>query len=231
MTRQFTSMAAMSAMLLTSATQPTERIIAPPPPDNSPVKCRIAEPPRPYYPPVYAPRPQPRPLSKQELREQRRQDSRDARMAPYPAPPAPPPPPPSPPPPPMPMSYASPLVAQRMAVGGARPAGIRMGMAQPADTARYAGKEVAQHPLGRRGAGFHLFGRCRHRQLRQRPPLPQSGAIAAVGRGADRGNDQLFPLRLRAPDQPRAAVQRHHRCRADAVEPAVAAAADRAARL
>ena len=47
-----------------------------------------------------------------------------------------------------------------------------------------------------RGAGLDLLDRRRHRLLFVRPRLAQPQRPAAAGRGADRGDDQLFPLRL-----------------------------------
>ena len=97
---------------------------------------------------------------------------------------------------------------------------------------RYDGEEVAAVAAGRdRRTRLDLLDRCRHRQLCQCPPLPDQGRTRPRRRGADRGDDQLFPLRLSTPDDARNAVQHHHRCRDDAVERRHAAPADRAARL
>ena len=79
-------------------------------------------------------------------------------------------------------------------------------------------------PGGRRRAGLHLRHRRRHRQLRQRPAPAQRGPAAAAGGGADRGDAQLFPLRLSAARRPQPAVQHHHRHDDDAVERELAAA-------
>ncbi len=47
-------------------------------------------------------------------------------------------------------------------------------------------------------AAVDLLDRRRHRVLRERPPLPESGAAAAEGRGPHRGADQLLLVRLSA---------------------------------
>jgi Ca-activated chloride channel family protein len=139
MGRRFTPLAAIAAMLTTAA-QPVEVRIAPPPPDASPVKCRVAAP-----PPVYAPAPPARPLTREDMRRQaereRREARRDARQK-LPSPPpvlAAPPAPAPPPPPPMPVGMA---FAPRAMVHGFGAGDGRFAV-QPADTARYAGKDVA----------------------------------------------------------------------------------------
>ena len=83
----------------------------------------------------------------------------------------------------------------------------------------------------RRCAGLDLRRRCRHRQLFQRPPHAQRRPDAAPGGGADRGDAELFPLRLSRARRPLAAVQRQHRHDDDAVERQHPAAARRPARL
>ncbi|MGH1559568.1 hypothetical protein ACRAWD_21675 [Caulobacter segnis] len=52
-----------------------------------------------------------------------------------------------------------------------------------------------------RRAGIDLLDRCRHRRLRQHPPLSQRGRRPAARRHPGRGADQLFRLRLRPPRQ------------------------------
>ncbi len=58
------------------------------------------------------------------------------------------------------------------------------------------------------GEAVDVLDRRRHRLLRQRPPLPRPEHAAAQGRGADRGDDQLLPLRLRPAGGRRAASVR-----------------------
>lgn len=124
MGRRLTLLAAIAAMLTTSAAPPPPDLhVAPPPRETAtPVRCRIA-PPAPVYTPP------PRPLTKRELREQAREDRRAAKLGGYP----PPPPPPPAPPPVVGMAYAAPVMVT----------GSRVAPGQPAETARYDGRPVA----------------------------------------------------------------------------------------
>ena len=71
---------------------------------------------------------------------------------------------------------------------------------------QFAGLRVQPGQAGRGGAGLDLLDRRRHRVLRLRAPLPERRHAAADGCGARRGDDQLFPLRLSAPESARRAV-------------------------
>ena len=100
-----------------------------------------------------------------------------------------------------------------------------------ANRERYAGEAVAAVQAVADAPVSTFSDRRRHRQLFQRPPAAERRPDAAAGGGADRGDAQLFPLRLSAAAGPVAAVQHHHRHDDDAVEREHAAAARRPARL
>ena len=79
------------------------------------------------------------------------------------------------------------------------------------NTARYGiSRRIRSSP--RRQSALHFLDRCRHRLLFQRPALHREWLAAAEGRGADRGDDQLFQLRLSAAER-RHAVLGQPRCR------------------
>ena len=148
---------------------------------------------------------------------------------------------PSAPPPPPPRASTPAAAARpdgRSGSGGAGPdrghghAG-RAGLCRRAGGSRaLCGPGGRRRPCGRRRAGLDLLDRRRHRLLRQCPAHAERRAqMPPAGRGADRGDAQLFPLRLSAAARPVAAVQRQRRHDDDAVEPGDAAAARRPARL
>ena len=75
----------------------------------------------------------------------------------------------------------------------------RVGRPHRAPAARHrtlSRRHAQSGPARGRRAGLDLLDRRRHGQLFQRPPLHRRGPRAAARRGAGRGDDQLFRLRL-----------------------------------
>lgn len=166
MGRRLTLLAAMAAFLTTSATQPPDiHRIPPPDRDRGPVRCRMGEPVR---PPIYRSQPVPTRYPGTAAKEQRRVD----RMAPPPsyAPPPPPPPPPAP--------------AMSVAPGGVMVTGGRIGgYRQPAETARYDGKEVAgvvataDQPVSTFSVDVDTGSYANTRRFLNEGRLPQAAAV------------------------------------------------------